>query len=220
MQRIILLLGILLYCGVMNAQLNLGVEAGFLHSTFSPDEYTQVFNAKGKNGFSLGLMANYKFKRNLSLESGLFIQRKGFVLNGHDLGNTPTHHIDYLRMDYLRVPLLACCEFKAGEFLLIPQAGAYLAIGLGEGEAYYDGLDKFGQEYGSRTSVFKDVHTGSAGYSYRTTDRLDYGLTCSLSLRYKHVGVRLGYDYGLGNACNVVNGGLRTLSLSLNYWWK
>lgn len=91
--------------------------------------------------------------------------------------------------------------------------GLYYAVGVA-GHSFVTGIDPYGQPYEARTSTF----SGHLRPPYRPCNRSDWGLSAALELAYRHVGLKVDYDYALTNATYYGNGKHRTLSVTAIYW--
>lgn len=211
-RTLILTLLVFVHC-LSNAQkLNYGLEAGYIYNHLSVSQY----KSSGRNGFKVGGLIYLTLSNNLSFESGLSYIRKGGSTYGNSLLGTDISKIKFSSMDYLQIPLMIGYKFNLHQnFSIKPEAGIYYAIGL-QGDTYITGIDAFWQPYETRVSTFSDGY----GKPYRPCNRNDVGLSFSVNISYKHVGIKLGYDMGLTNATYYGNGKHRTLSMSAIYWIK
>ena len=211
-RTLILTLLVFVHC-LSNAQkLNYALEAGYTYNHLSVSQY----NSSGRNGFKVGGLIDFTINNNLSFESGLSYIRKGGSTYGNYLLCSDISRIKFSSMDYLQIPLMIGYIFNLPQkFSIKAELGAYYAVGL-SGDSYITGIDNFGQPYEARVSTFSDGY----GKPYRPCNRNDVGLSFSVNISYKHVGIKLGYDMGLTNATYYGNGKHRTLSMSAIYWIK
>lgn len=211
-RTLILTLLVFVYC-IGNAQkLNYGLEAGYIYNHLSVSQY----KSSDRNGFKVGGLIDFTLNNNLSFESGLSYIRKGGSTYGNSLLGTDVSKIKFSSMDYLQIPLMIGYKFNLHQnFTIIPEAGIYYAVGL-QGDTYITDIDSFEQPYEARVSTFSDGY----GKPYRPCNRNDVGLSVSVNISYKHVGIKLGYDMGLTTATYYGNGKHSTLSMSAIYWIK
>lgn len=195
---------------------NFGAEAGYVRSVID----TESYKTDGKIGYALALTAGYDFKCDVTLETGLSYIVKGGTVKGLDSNSTVNghkfHEIDFSTMGYIQLPVRVGYKFSGGHGLqLEPQIGGFFAAGIG-GHSFITGTNDYGQPYTSRVSTFS-----AAKYPpFRACDRFDTGLSASLKLVYRHVGLRLSYDYSLLTSTFYGSGKLRTVSVSAIYLLK
>ncbi|MDR3339423.1 MAG: PorT family protein [Candidatus Symbiothrix sp.] len=182
-----------------NAQLSLGVKAGFNTSNFSGLETSGYVNYENpyKPGFNVGLAAQYMFTPQVGIESGLYYSLLGAKQQYKEsLGNIVSVSLTETNSpSYLQLPVSVLYKFAVGRDLyLYPSAGIYVGYGIAgktkietdvssllvdgsvDGESNFFGEDEDGEEY---------------------TNRLDAGLTFGLNLQYSKFVIGLGYDLGL-----------------------
>lgn len=197
---------------ICNAQkLSYGVEVGYLNNRLAVNEYS----SKSKSGFLIGGVVNLSLRNDITFESGISFVRKAGDISGNKLLGTDVSRIKFSQMDYLRLPILIGYKFKIGEFSVCPGIGPYFAIGI-NGDSFISGADGYGQPYEALVSTF------SGGYDkpYRPCNRSDIGLSYSVNARYRHVGIKVGYDMGLTTTSYYGNGKQGSFICSIGYWIK
>ena len=161
-----------------------------------------------------GLVLDYTFVNNFFAEAGFTFQRKGGkqVVETKNYKSTVTTNLYYMEL-----PLTLNFRIPVGDLGLIPQAGAYVAYGVG-------GKTKSTTEYsfdgavntlGDLVSDLTDdpsvkIYTDAVSLSKKTeekeedsfgdkaADKLDYGLRFGLGLAFtEKVKLSFGYDLGL-----------------------
>lgn len=161
-----------------------------------------------------GLVLDYTFVNNFFAEAGFTFQRKGGkqVVETKNYKSTVTTNLYYVEL-----PLTLNFRIPVGDLGLIPQAGAYVAYGVG-------GKTKSTTEYsfdgavntlGDLVSDLTDdpsvkIYTDAVSLSKKTeekeedsfgdnaADKLDYGLRFGLGLAFtEKVKLTFGYDLGL-----------------------
>lgn len=206
----IMILSVFVCCFGNAQKLNYGAEAGYLYNWLSVEEY----NASGRNGFKIGGLVEFTLKNNISFESGVTFVRKGGETWGKNLLSMEVSRVKFCSMDYIQIPLNAGYKFSFNHgFSVKPQIGLYYAVGVA-GHSFVTGIDPYGQPYEARTSTF----SGHLRPPYRPCNRSDWGLSAALELAYRHVGLKVDYDYALTNATYYGNGKHRTLSVTAIYW--
>lgn len=180
----------------------IGVKAGGNLSSVNYSE--KVEGLKSKPGFQLGVTADYQLAGNLLLLSGLEIVQKGWKLEVNS---------EYSRVKttasplYLQLPVHIGYKIDLGAVQLVPQAGPYIAYGLG-GKASYDDEDQSDKSdyFGKENNV----------------KRLDFGIGAGIGVEFGKIGVNLGYDLGLANIIDKKEGteSIKNASLFLNLGYK
>lgn len=192
---------------------NFGVEAGYARTTLDVSEY----NASPRNGFKVGVLADYTLPCNFTFGAGIAYIRKGATVSGEHMHGYDIDRVEFAEMDYLQLPVTFLgYNFKFGSFSIKPAVGAYVAVGV-NGDSFVTGHDSFNQPYTARVCTFSGESSSPNRSSYRPCDRVDGGLTFALNVAYKHFGIKAEYDLGLVNSTHYGNGKQRSLSLSLVY---
>ncbi|MDE6561790.1 MAG: PorT family protein [Muribaculaceae bacterium] len=193
---------------------NFGAEAGYVNNTLAVEEYEST----ARNGFKIGVNAEYTLSNHISFESGLAYIRKGATTSGDNMGYVRISSIKFAEMNYLQIPLMAGYKFDLGkQFSIKPEAGGYFAAGI-NGDSFVTGLDNFNQPYEARVATFSYTESTDGIAPYRPSNRADAGLTFALNINYRHFTLKAEYDLGLATVTYYGNGKQRTLSISLAYW--
>jgi hypothetical protein len=185
MKKFLFVTAILLATGanVFAQGLQFGVKAGGNLSSVSISE--EVDGLKFKPGFQIGVTADYGLSENLFILSGLEVVRKGWKTDIEVDGGSYKSSASPL---YLQLPVYVGYKIDLGVAKFVPQAGPYIAYGLG---------GKFKQE----SSFFgeKDTYKGDYFGEDNNVRRLDFGIGVGVGLEFGKIGVTVGYDLGLAN---------------------
>lgn len=219
-------------CANTNAQeakagdVNVGITAGGGISTYyggldSQLDKSPIANIQG------GVTLDFCFKEKMFIETGALFQRKGSKLSfGFDEDeidfNGWTKYKDNLF--YIEVPVTFNYRFNAGNIGIIPQAGPYVAVGVGgniKTEGSYDiipGDDPRTISWDEATGTMKSNYSnktkafGNEGYF----SRFDAGVRMGVGLAFSpKVKLSLGCDLGIFNMAhkiNAANGANRNIS--------
>ncbi len=172
------------------------------------DEETFSEDFKMNPGFHVGTGLDYPLTDMVSVESGLFVNTKGYRIKKEDSGAKVNGK---LNLYYLDLPVSV-----KGNFSLDENAKAFLAagpyIGLG-----IIGRTRFTIEYQGETNTEKEnVEWGDDGIK-----RLDYGLTVGTGMEVENIYFGVSYDYGLANLSSRSESGYklkhRILKFTLGY---
>ena len=218
------ILAIFFCCAVcawgQKTKVNFGAEAGYTYNWINGDGN----DSKGRSGFNVGLLADFEFHNNLTLQTGLGFVKKGGTIWGNNM--LPDYRdpecVKYHHLDYWRLPVTLGYRVKVAHgFSITPQIGWYFAYGSG-GVAFCSG-----DFYSYRAEVFdKDVNKISLGQIGREghwikSPRFDTGLSLAVNFTYRHFGLKIMYDYGVTDVYRMgQNCRNSTLSTSLIYWLK
>ena len=161
-----------------------------------------------------GLVLDYTFVNNFFAEAGFTFQRKGGkqVIETKSYKSTVTTNLYYVEL-----PLTLNFRIPVGDLGLIPQAGAYVAYGVG-GKTKYSTEYSFDEAVNTLGDLVSDltddpsvkIYTDAVSVNKKTeekeedsfgdnaADKLDYGLRFGLGLAFtEKVKLSFGYDLGL-----------------------
>lgn len=198
----------------VNAQFRFGVEMGANMSTLTLES-----NSYGRNGFVGGVKAMYQFKQGWRLNSGLLFTAKG--ANGIEnnlLGNSDGSHFD-VKLYYLELPFTTSYRFVVASHInLVPEAGFFVAYGLGGNAGYRKSTGASGAYLLEEWNPFVDNKSGKLN----AFDRLDGGLRFGLSAEVYKFDLSVHYDLGLCGVQSMLNSvdkrvSTRTTSITLGY---
>ncbi len=194
----------------LNAQENpfsLGVKAGVNLSNLSnegPDMDARV-------GYRFGIVGEYKLPNDFFLQGSLDISSKGAKLNVEgDMDVDSDGLLDRGSIKstweavYLELPVLAGYKVKVtDDFGIKFMVGPYLAYGIG-GNLSATANVEMQQPDGSyiRERGKEKVDT----FSDETLKRFDVGLSGAVAAQYSKLTFTIGYDYGLTNISQGING--------------
>ncbi|MDE6152241.1 MAG: PorT family protein, partial [Prevotella sp.] len=134
--------------------------------------------------FHIGVIADIPMARNFYIETGLFLQNKGFKMTDAKNNKLTCKPL------YIEIPVLASCRLKLSDAMLLQlNAGPYIAHGLG-GKAELRSPD-------GHVSIENDVfyREGEVTENY---NRFDVGLQFGAGfIVYKHYYIGVAYDLGL-----------------------
>lgn len=186
----------------------IGAALATVHAGTYSDEATSA-----RWGFEAGATGLWQGKGHWGGQTAVRYVQQGFVRHATAVGG-PGDFRDYLRLNYLRVPLQATFSQHAGGQGLQLVAGPYLGVLLGgrrTAEATYAGSTASQ----STRVVVADTHTESAAALYSSSYLPD---SAAYSRRFD-VGLQGGVGYRLGNALLQVGYtlGLRNLSSTMVY---
>ncbi|MEN8123870.1 MAG: porin family protein [Bacteroidota bacterium] len=160
-------------------------------------------------GFHIGGTFDYPFSEFLSLETGLFLDTKGFTLEESIYDNSKVRMSAVLFYLDLPVTIKGTYDLNSNGFKIYGLAGPYIGYGL-TGKLVY--------EYGDEEEV-EDVVWGDGEDAM--FKRFDYGLTFGGGVEIKSIEIGVSYDLGLANVASntddEVSGKHRVLKFSLGY---
>lgn len=169
-----------------------GIRAGlnFANESFSSDGYSA--SPKSRTSFHVGVIADIPLMQSLYIQTGLYLQNKGYKLeeDGYEETAKPM---------YLEIPVLASYRYDFSDALQLQvNFGPYFGYGLGgkvKGEE--DG------ESGGEIDFFGDYDDeGKAGYK-RFNCGLQVGAGLTLS---EHYYLGFAYQFGLTNIYDTPSG--------------
>lgn len=173
------------------AQLSYGVKAGLNFSKMSMKvDGETVDDIKFNPGLNLGAFADFGFSDMLALETGLTVEKKGFMMKEEETAyGVEVKMTSKFNIVYATIPIQARLNF--GNFYAL--AGPYVGIGL-------TGKQKVKMTVDDETE--KDDDSIEFGNDAGKSDvkRLDFGLGIGAGYEINdNLGVRLGYDLGIAN---------------------
>lgn len=173
------------------AQLSYGVKAGLNFSKMSIKANGEnVDDIKFNPGLNLGAFADFSFSDMLALETGLTIEKKGFMMKDEeDVYGGKVKTTSKFNVVYATIPIQARLNF--GNFYAL--AGPYIGIGL-------TGKQKVKVTFDGDTE--KDDDSIEFGNDAGKSDikRFDFGLGIGAGYEINdNLGLRLGYDLGIAN---------------------
>ncbi len=167
-----------------------GIKAGLNLSNMSmkdnDDTYSDDFEMNP--GFHVGGTMDYPFSDILSLETGLFLDTKGFKWDNKEGDEEGEVKVNLYYLD-IPITLKGSFEVGSGGVKIYGAAGPYIGMGLS---------GKFKSEYsyqGEKESEEEDVEWGDDG----DFKRLDYGLTFGAGVEFSAFQLGVSYDLGLAN---------------------
>lgn len=184
---------------VMNlqAQFQWGVEAG-LNLAY----LTTEASGYAKSGAVVGLNGRYALDDQWRLQTALLFSAKGAngIANRSEDKNYPLLDI---RLYYLEVPLTVAYEIPLTSYASIfPQAGAYLACGVGGKVSTWENV---GMGYlVSDWNPFKDTNPTDP-YTLKAFERMDAGLRFGLTAEINKFCLSVNYDLGLWGVHGMLN---------------
>lgn len=183
----ILILLLVSFSFVSEAQMNFGVKAGLNLATVSGDD---VVNAEIKPGYQVGLATNFSMGEAFSIQPGL-------ILSGKGTGNSEID--DYsLNTNYLEIPINAVYNVSGFQIF----AGPYLGFGLfGKLKGLENDVDiEFTNDVDSEEFNIENMEK-----VYQNS--LDYGLNFGAGYMITEtIQVQAAYGLGLGNNHPKVDG--------------
>ncbi len=174
-----------------------GVQAGLnLSDGIEKADYI-LGNQTIKPGFQVGAIAVYKVNYGLQLQSGLAFTTKGSKSTKHDVwlgtGNPPiTTMITTTNFMYAQLPLKLAYQLNIGEqFKVTPNAGVYLAYGIGGKQVLKSSTT--GNAMEDRKVTYDSFADDSDGYK-----RFDNGISVGVTVQFNKY--TLAGDYEIGSA--------------------
>lgn len=140
-------------------------------------------------GINLGITAEFKIAKPLSIETGLMFSTKGFKMaeDYTDMGEFYKINSKF-NLYYIDVPLDLKGSINIGKVKIYGAAGPYLGVGL-------FGSSKYEETYNGETESEKDIFDlEEVGIK-----RLDYGLNAGMGIEIKAIQIGVNYGYGLQN---------------------
>lgn len=163
-----------------------GIRAGLTLANQSIEVGSTSVSPDNRTTFHIGVIADIPMARNFYIETGLFLQNKGFKMTDAKNNKLTCKPL------YLELPVLASCRLKLSDAMQLQlNAGPYVAHGLG-GKAELRSSD-------GHASIENDVfyHEGEETENY---NRFDVGLQFGAGfIVYKHYYIGVSYDLGLIN---------------------
>lgn len=168
-----------------------GIRAGLNMSNMlvkdDDDTYSDDYNSK--LGFHVGGTVEFPFSDMFALETGLFVNTKGFKYTEDDIeSRSDDEYKMTLNLYYIDIPINAKGIYDAGDVKVFATAGPYIGVGL-TGKWKYEMGDEEDSE---------DVEWGSDEDEDDFT-RLDFGVGFGAGVEYKAFLFGLGYNLGLAN---------------------
>ncbi len=149
-----------------------GIKGGLGMSDFGGG----VEGAKARVGFNVGITADYEFKSNMSIQSGLSFITKGANMSE---GNS------FVGLNYLQFPVYFAYKTAVSPATrIVFQAGPYAAYGIGGKTKYEEAGESISDDSFGR---------------YGDVKRFDAGLGLGIGVDFGHFIVGLGWDMGLLN---------------------
>ena len=197
-----------------------GIKAGFnssnMHIVY--DDMISI-DANMKTGFHIGATAEFPLTEIFSLETGLLLSTKGFILK-----QLFTEEVDGYNYEskvnlsplYLDIPITAKASFDTGGGTKIYFVfGPYVGIGL---SGTIKGEEIISFKDGVTTSYENDIEWGSDIDS--DFKRMDFGLIMGAGVELNSIQIGLNYSLGLPNILpknNIVKFRNRVLGISVGY---
>ena len=189
-----------------------GIPAGLNLANVSASENDYSYSSDSRVSFHIGVIADIPLMQSLYVQTGLFLQNKGFVDKGED------GDYDYKQTAkpmYLEIPVLASYRYDFSDALQLQiNAGPYFAYGVGgKIKEEYDGdsdeYDYFGSYDDDDSYGVKRFDMGvqfGAGLTFGNRyylcvsyqDGLTYiadGADDNYSLKNKNLMVSIGYNF-------------------------
>lgn len=200
-------------------QVKVGVEAGANLSKFVGNGSSPSEKDDFKAGYQLGVIADYEFRNNLMLMSGLsFIRRNNELKLGLNYtgGSVMAYPKVETKINYLQIPVALGYNFHfAKDISLIPFAGIYVAYGFGAGKCDLDVMDESTSQVTSLD--WKPLH-GDKEHGLDAFRHWDWGGTAGLkAIINQHY--TLAFQYSVGVMKAQTHYGLRnsTFQFSVGY---
>jgi len=138
-------------------------------------------------GFQVGSIVDMSINKLLSIETGIMYSTKGLKRVGE-----PRSDMRYewrMNIAYIDIPIVAKVSFPIKKMSIFGYGGGYIAQGL-----YGDIIDK--EDIHASVGTWQKVIWGNSG---EALNRLDYGLTLGVGLKYRGIQYGFCYETGLAN---------------------
>lgn len=171
-----------------------GIKGGYNLSKITMKNDAGDYNNQytNKEGYHIGIIAQFPIKEPFSFETGLLYSSKGFLANWESTyQGKPVKIKSTTTLSYLEIPVLAKTSFKFGYSKIYGALGPYFGIGM-SGETKRDMTTI---SNGETTTNFYDLKFGPD----KGTDNLkkvDIGINAGVGIDFSKI--RLSFTYGLG----------------------
>lgn len=185
-----------------------GIRAGLNLANVSASEDDYSYSPDSRATFHVGVIADIPLMESLYVQTGLFLQNKGFKIKSGDEGFEQT-----AKPMYLELPVLASYRYNFSDALQLQiNAGPYLAYGIGgkvknedgdySGEYDYFGSDDdsygvkrfdMGLQFGAGLTISKHYYLG-VSYQLGLTNIAD-SADDDYSLKNKNLMISVGYNF-------------------------
>lgn len=157
-----------------------GIRAGVNFANISYKESDVSYDFDSRTSFHVGVIADIPLMQSLYVQTGLYLQNKGFKSSGEDWKET------YKPM-YLEIPVLASYRYDFSDALQLQfNVGPYFAYGIGGKVKIEDDGEKYDWDFFDDEDGFK---------------RFDCGLQVGGGLTFaKHYYLGVTYEFGF---CNI-----------------
>jgi hypothetical protein len=178
-------------------RMEFGVQAG-LNLSDGVEKADYILGAQTiKPGFQAGVTAAYKVYKGLQLQSGLSLTTKGVKHTANEvwIGSTNpavTTTKTATNLIYLQLPLKIAYRLNLSEnFTLTPNAGIYLAYGVGGKQTEKSTTT---HEAVADTKTKKNSFSDKEGFK-----RMDNGINFGAAIQYKRYTLAADYELGVNN---------------------
>lgn len=193
----IILLAITLSCFIgSQAQIRMGVQAGYNHARLSPGQSSSdiySYSTNGFRGFNAGVVAEVKVSENWIFRPALLVNGKGTRLEKTGFGNKSSRFIE---LHYIEVPMAMIHKWKTGKkFNAFAGGGMYIARafrGVEKGVEASPGEPSF-----IYNSVEFSSHNDKNDGLPTIINPFDYGLIAVAGVQRQSVQLLASYEYGL-----------------------
>ncbi len=199
--RLTAVIAMLAIVTAVSAQVSLGIKGGVNMSNFVYDD--EMNDKNPKIGFNIGLAADVDFAPNMALQTGLFLNTKGFKTENGFTGAEYSENLMYLQ---LPLHLAYKVDVTPGSRIVF-HAGPYAAYGV-SGSRDRDG---------DLVDISVDKIFGDGTYQYKP---FDAGLGLGVGAEMGAFLLDLGWDMGMVNISNRDNGNTKNQNAYLSVGYK
>jgi len=193
----IILLAITLSCFIgSQAQIRVGVQAGYNHARLSPGQSSSEiysYSTNGFRGFNAGVVAEVKISENWIFRPALLVNGKGTRLEKAGFGNKSSRFIE---LHYFEVPMAMIHKWNTGKNLTaFAGGGMYIARafrGVEKGVEASPGGPSF-----IYNSVQFSSHNDKNDGLPTIINPFDYGLIALAGVQRKSIQLLASYEHGL-----------------------
>jgi len=185
-------------CFYSNAQMRLGVKAGYNNSTGIYDGSNNIRESKSINGLQVGIFAEKTIIGSLKLNSNLLFTQKGNYVD-YTSKTTPQDHYDVrtYRLNYLEGDIAVSYKINTGRKSGVKLGiGPYVAFGLSGKET--GSFNWFGNK-GDISRKVKFSNKKATVFNQTNFSPFEWGLNFKGSFVYKKYMLYVNYGRGLGS---------------------
>lgn len=202
----------------VNTTIRAGLNLSYIHASelyvsglYPADVHRFSKNTETKHSFIAGATINFQRHNILSLESGLFLSGKGYIINdyyeanitdevGSFLGPSLVRYQEEHSLLYLELPVYLKASFTLNRSSIYSRFGPYLATGLSGKVRKTMTIDDPDINHILNQDNWKDEYSIKWGSGSRdNVKRLDFGLGFGAGAKLNSILIDISYSLGLLN---------------------